>query len=236
MDTNTRICSRIEYNNFKALFIAILFTLLLIKTSILEAQISNPGLHKGLSASFGVRSFTIKSDIPELNNLNVLEEGGSIGIVFGTEAIQTRINFAGLYYSASRVSRTINVYEIEGLANYYFLRSLSKRHIGSLDPYFVAGVTQDYIKFFGRYLNQPEGQRINNSTSIEPLLGKIAQTRATVGVGLSWRMTNDVSFIQFFAEGRYGMPLIATPDQDFKNTTVGNSTSVNIGVNFGMQR
>lgn len=236
MDTNSRIHSRLEYNSFKALFIVILFTILFIKATVSNAQISSPGFYKGLSASFGVRSFSIKSTIPELNNLQVLEEGGSVGIIFGNEVLQTRVNLGGLYYSAARVSRTINVFEIEGLANYYLLRSLRRKHNNQWDPYIVAGVSQDFIKFYGRYLKQQEGQQINNSTAAEPLLGKISQTRATVGLGLAWRITNDVSFIQLFAEGRYGLPLIATSDHAFKNTTVGNSTSFNVGVNFGFQR
>lgn len=231
-----RISSRIDYNCFKTVFIVILFTTLFIKSCVSNAQSSNAKYHTGLTASFGTRSFSITSDIQELNNLKVLEEGGSVGIVFGTEVLRTRLNLAGLYYSAAKVSQTVNVFEMEGLVNYYPLKAFRKNSTTKLEPYFTVGAAQDFVKFYGRYASQGDTQPVNNSTIREPLAGKILQTRATVGLGVEWRIPVDYSFVHLYAEGRYGVPVVYQPDNTFGNTTLTNTTSINVGVSFGFLR
>lgn len=230
---SAKIKSRLEYNNFKAVFIIILFTILFIKSSFSHAQALNSTFYKGLTASFGTRSFSISSDIPELNNLKVLEEGGSAGILFGNETLRTRITLAGLYYSSARVPRTINVFELEGLVNYYPLNNLQTGKSGKWAPYFVTGVTQDFVKFFGNYLNQ-DNARTNNSTLTEPMLGKTLQTRATFGLGLERHIPTNYSFVHLFAEARYGVTILSQADIALKKTSLGNSTAINVGINFGL--
>jgi hypothetical protein len=229
---SSRVKCRMDYNKFKSVFILILFTILFIKSTLSEAQFIHQRTYLGFTASFGTRSFTINSDIPELDNMKVVQEGGSAGILFGNEVFQARIHVAGLFYSAARTPRTVNRFELEGLMNYYPLKSLG---IASrTQPYLVGGVAQDFIKFYGRYLSNGEGKPVNNSVSTEPELGRILQTRATVGFGIEYNIPSGISFVKLFAESRYGLPLVYQPGNMFKNTTIKNAAAINVGVSFGI--
>ncbi len=229
---SSKVKCRMEYNQYKLLFLIILFLILSVKTSVTNAQILNPSM-KGLTASFGTRSFSLTSDIEEINNMNVLEEGGSIGFIIGNELFVARVYGAGFYYSAARTPRTVNLFQMELLTNYYVLRNLGLVN-STVQPYLVSGLSQDFIKFHGNYLNNPEGRPVNNSVSEEPLLGRILQTRATVGLGLEWNIEYEGSFIKLFAETRYGTTLSSRADSAFRNTQIKNGSSINVGVSFGI--
>jgi hypothetical protein len=186
----------------------------------------------GFEGTFGVRSFTIKSDVPEVNHLQVVEEGGSAGIVIGNNVFKASARILGFYYSISSVPRTIDLFESEMVVQYYPLQRLLRS--SGMKVYVSSGVSMDKIKFYGHYLKQDEP--INYSDIREPYLGKLSQLNASVGIGFEYRLPN-VDFVHLFAEGRYGIPIQSTSStKAFANTTIKNFTSISVGVSFGRKQ
>jgi hypothetical protein len=187
----------------------------------------------GFEANFGMKSTKLTSDLPAIHNMGVMEEGGSLGLVMGNQVIKTRLQAAGFYYSNSSVKHTVNMIESAVLLNVYPLKFINKSR-QSINPYVSGGVDYSTLKFFG-YYNNPDA-KINYSNSSAPYLGKIASTRGTVGGGIEWRLPQMRDFVHLFAEARYSWAIAQDADELFKNTTVANSTSINIGVSFGLLR
>lgn len=221
--------NRFEYNIVKGTFLLVLFTVLMVKSCMAQAQ---QPLYKGIATNFGVRAFTLKSDIPELNNLRVVQEGGNAGFIVGNDIVQARIHGLGYYYSSANTSRTVNTIEIEGLGNFYPISAIDRSYQGKLNPYVMGGVSQGFMKFHGTYLNN-ENTPVNYSLGSEPLLGKMSTTVATMGMGLEYRLHFFGTFVHLFTEARFGKPVIMKGDNAFSNTSISNRSSVSIGVSFG---
>lgn len=224
--------NRFEYNIVKGTFLLVLFTVLMVKSCMAQAQ---QPVYKGIATNFGVRSFTLTSDISEINNMTVVQEGGNAGFIIGNNIVQARIHGLGYYYSSARTPRTVNMIEVEGIANFYPINLFNKNLEARFNPYLLGGVTQDFMKFHGTYLNN-ENHPVNYSAGSEPLLGKMAATITSVGMGFEYRIQNFGTFIHIFSEVRYGMPINISSDAAFRNTTLSNQTSVSIGVSFGAIR
>lgn len=221
--------NRLEYNSAKGLFFLVLFTVLMVKSCTAQAQ---QPLYKGIATNFGIRSFTLTSDIPELNNLRVVQEGGNAGFIIGNDIIRARIHGLGYYYSAAKTSRTVNTIEIEGLGNFYPISAIARNYAGKLNPYIMGGVSQGFLKFHGNYLND-ENTPVNYSSGSEPLLGKMSATVATVGMGLEYRLHFFGTFVHLFTEARFGKPVMMKGDDVFSNTAISDRSSVSVGVSFG---
>jgi hypothetical protein len=226
-----RIKCRIVDRVFNAIFIVAVFLVLGTYSCTVQAQsFKKNDRYFGLEGTFGIKSFNIKSDIPELNKMQVIAEGGSAGIVIGNEVIKINARILGFYYSTLNVPRTIDLFESEVLLNYYPV----KNSLSGITMYLTSGVSVDKIKFYGHYLKKDE--QVNYSDIREPYLGGILQVNASVGIGLEYRLPN-VDFVHLFAEGRYGIPLqVASSGKAFENTTVNNFTSFSLGVSFGSKR
>jgi hypothetical protein len=184
----------------------------------------------GFEANFGVKSTKLTSDLSAIHNMGVMEEGGSLGFVMGNQIVKTRLQAAGFYYSNSSVKHTVNMVESAILFNVYPLKFINKSK-QAINPYVSGGVDYSTLKFFG-YYNNPD-KKINYSSSSAPYIGKIAMTRGTVGGGIEWRLPQMRDFVHIFAEARYSWAITQDADEFYKNTTVANSTSINIGVSFG---
>lgn len=187
----------------------------------------------GFEASFGVKATKLTSDVAAINNMNVMEEGGSIGFVMGNQIVKTRLQAAGFYYSNSSVKQTVNMVESALMVNFYPLKMINKSR-QAINPYVSGSVDHTTMKFFG-YYNKPDA-KINYSNSSAPYIGKIVTTRGSFGGGIEWRLPQMHDFVHIFAEARYAWGVSQDGDDFFKNTTVANSTSVNIGVSFGFLR
>lgn len=232
MTTSTRI----KENGIKALFILVLFAGLVLKSCMVTAQSFKPAKYLGFEGTFGVRSFTLSSDIAQLDQLNVVQEGGNAGIVYGVAGLRGKLRLAGFYYSSAQTSRTINGFETEGLVNFYPLE-LGKYTSGSkVQPYILGGATYNNIKFFGHYLNEND-KPINYSDPREPKLGAISVVNLSVGAGMEWKLVDDYNFVHLFGELKYGIPVVQNASNAaFANTTVAKYMAVNVGVAFGMFR
>jgi len=189
----------------------------------------------GFEANFGVKSSKLSSDLAALNNMNLVEEGGSVGLVMGNQLVKGRMQVAGFYYSNSTVKHTVNLVESSLGLNVYPLKFINKSR-QAINPYVSGGVDYSTMKFFGFYNETDANRKINYSSSSAPFLGKVSSTRGTVGAGVEWRLPQMHDFVHLFAEARYAWTVAQDSDELFMNTTVSNSTSINIGVSFGILR
>ena len=228
--------TRIQENIFKGIVILALFTGLTLRSCTVDAQSLKPIRYKGLSANFGVRSFSLISDIKELNNMKVTEEGGNIGVVFGNELLRARVQVAGFYYSSANVCRTVNLFETAGVLTLYPLQFGRTKKL-NVEPYLTAGGGYNSIRFFGFYLDKDKPH--NYSGEKEPYLGSVNQVMATVGAGLTWKIINEpnFNFAHLNAEVRYATPLSqGSASEAFRNTTTKEHLAVSVGIAFGMYK
>lgn len=221
----------------KGILILLLAILLEIGATEVNAQELRNSHYKyiGFEANFGMKSTRLSSDLEAIHNMNVMEEGGSVGLVLGNQIIKGRIQAAGFYYSNSSVKHTVNMMESAMIVNIYPLKLINKSR-QAINPYVSGGVDYSTMKFFGHYNNSEPTKKINYSGSSAPFLGKIAATRGTVGAGVEWRLPQMYDFVHLFAEARYSYGITQDADELFKNTKVSNATSINIGVSFGLLR
>jgi hypothetical protein len=187
----------------------------------------------GFEVHFGAKTTRIVSDFMSIHNMDVLDEGGTLGLLFGNEVVKTRLQMAGFYYSSSRVRHTVNIVTSGMMINVYPLRFLSNSR-QALNPYVSTGLEYNFIKFEGYYATLDK--KINYSRSAAPYIGKIASIYGTAGVGIEWRLPRMYDFVHIFAEFRYSWVGNREADELLKNTSVCNVTSMNAGVSFGFLR
>jgi hypothetical protein len=232
MKQTMTVTVRIEDNGIKGVLILILFVVLSVKSCIVQGQTQPP--YRGFEAGFGIRSFTVASDISALKNLNAVQEGGSAGIVYGNSAIKGKLRI-GFYYSSASTKRTINLLETEITSNlhpFHFIKNFS----GKIEPFVITGVTLQNARFFGLYLEDPKGN-FNYSQANEPYLGNILQTCATLGLGVMWKVIDKYDFVHIFGQIRAGIPIHSNASNSaFSNTVIRNTLLANIGVSFGYYR
>jgi hypothetical protein len=203
---------------------------------------SRKHLHIGFDVAFGTKSFLISSDITELNQLKVLEEGGSGGVVVGNDIIELNLR-QGYYYSAARVAYTVDLVESEAdIAINIF--GLIMRQAYKVQPYALLGIERNSMGFYGFYASKPDSEitaaaagnsmkKRNYSTSQTPVAGKVVAIRAAVGLGFSYTIPIQYSFVKLYSEVNYGYPVHISSEQ-LKNTTVSNQVTMNVGVSFGV--
>lgn len=222
--------TRLHLNSLKGILLIALFILLLIKSFGAQAQI-----YKGFVAGFGTRNSTISSTIAQVDQANLVQAGGQIGLMFGNNVLRSKIGLLGYYSSTGAGAGTTDLYESNGAVNFYPLALIAKK--GSLvEPYITGGVSYDQFKFFGYYINQEPGN-LNYSQAEAPYLGKIKQLNATFGMGVEVKLTDNHNFIHLFGEARYGRNLSSKSDEAaFDRTNIVNQTHVTVGLTFGMAR
>lgn len=227
--------SLLNSNSFKTILIVSLLSFAGIANAQAQGYRNSQYRYFGLEANFGVKTSALTSDVEAINNMRLVEEGGSIGLVMGSQVVKGRMQVAGFYYSNSSVKHTVNMIESSLQANVYPLKFINKSK-QSINPYFSGGVDYATLKFFGYYNNPESTKKINYSGSSAPFIGKIASTRGTVGAGIEWRLAQVNDFVHVFAEAKYSFAMAQDADEFYKNTKVSNSTSINIGVSFGWLR
>jgi hypothetical protein len=187
----------------------------------------------GFEGSFGIKAFGISSNISRINNLNVIEEGGSFGVGIGSGPLRVKVR-QGYYYSSAVVTQTVDEVRSSAAANVYIMQLFSKNDSG-LQPYFTGTLERNVFKMYGTYgeNNQPG----NYSVSEAPFLGSINSIVASVGAGIEYKVTKPGHFVSLFAEGRCGKTMSVTSATEmFSNTSVSNQVVANIGVAFGYSR
>ncbi|MEX2336857.1 MAG: hypothetical protein WD555_06265 [Fulvivirga sp.] len=198
------------------------------------SQVGNNSIFKymGLEASFGVRNFTLESDIAELQQLKIMEEGGAAAFIFGNNFSRIAAK-VGLYYSTAGTKRTIDQLELELNANIYLLKAL-RIPAEKADIYFLTGFSNQYLKFFGHYIGEDERANNNGGSGREPYLGKISTSNINLGLGIEYRLQAEREFIHFFAEGKTIFEVSSAANiAPFSNTSVEDFYTINVGVRFG---
>jgi hypothetical protein len=222
--------SRLEVICAKWLLIIIMIGL---STSRSDAQLVKRFVRKydvGLESNFGVRLLRITSNVSEINNLNLVEEGGSIGIVASLKPISIRLRH-GYYYSSSSVASSIDLIRSGVALNFYPLQ-LAKETKSRVQPYVALGVHRNVFKMYGHY--HPDVPPGNFSTSEAPFLGKIVSTAAGMGLGIEYVVKGPNHFVKIFTETTKGTVRGRTKTNEFfSQTQVRNRANVNIGVAFG---
>ena len=206
--------------------------MLLVGVHACSAQISRKEhYYFGFEGNLGVKAFNLQSNIAALNNLQVLEEGGTLGVVVGNKHVRARIQAAGFYYSASRVAQTVNLVESAALFNIYPLELFNKKGRRFVDLYLTGGVSYSRMKFFGYYLNE-EKANINYSSSEAPYLGRALMSNAVYGGGIELAIPN-TEWFRVFAECLVAVPLRQRSDPAFATTTAQMVQTFSIGLSFG---
>lgn len=227
--------TRMRDNQLKGIFILILFILLMFQALITNAQANRPGtksIYRGLTASFGVRSVDIVSNIARIDRTNPMATGGQVGIVFGGRAVRTRVGLLGYYASTGNTAGTTDLYESNIAVNFHPLARMNS----VISPYLTGGLSYDRYSFFGYYLNQEPGT-INLSHADTPFLGKIKQVNASAGIGVEFILKDDFDFIHLFSEMRYSHNLSAsTQHSAFAETKLDQQMQVMLGISFGLVR
>lgn len=189
--------------------------------------------YMGFEVNFGTKSTKLTSDYKEIDGMDVIVEGGTLGLVVGNQIIKTRVHLSGFYYSMARVRHTVNVFASGVIFNFYPI-NLIKKSGQALNPYLSSGITYNILKFEGHYTNHDN--RINYSRSTAPYIGKIAVPSASAGFGLEWRLPRALDFIHIFAEAQYSHILKSNADEVLRYTQIDHPTSINAGVSFGFLR
>jgi hypothetical protein len=228
----------------KGLFIYSLFLIAIFQCFSLlgQSQFTRKGhVNAGFDVAFGTKNFNVFSDIPALDQMRVVQEGGAAGLFMGNDRIKVKIK-QGYFYSASSVPQSVDLIESDATINLNFLQ-LKKIRSRNFDPYILAGIERNALKFYGFFNNKQtdagnrsnlQNPRINYSVSETPYKGKVVALRATVGFGLAYRIPIQYSYVKVYSECKYGYP-VKSSSLELKNTTVSNQFTVNAGVSFGLQ-
>ena len=229
--------TRIQDNLIKAIFIIVLFIVLIFHSVTADAQASRNGesLYKGFVASFGTRSANVSSDIKALSELDFSQAGGRIGLIFGNSIVRSKVGLLGYYSSTGNIPGTIDLYQSNIAVHFYPLSLFMKRSL-VVEPYITAGLDYDQYRLYGYYLNREPGET-NYSQAEAPYLGKIKEVNASIGAGLEVKLKDDYDFIHLFTEVRYGNNLSRkTHDATFGRTEMRQQLQAFIGVSFGAYR
>lgn len=229
------IKSSIREKGFNATMILILFLCTAVYSCSVQAQSFRPIKYVGFEVAFGARAFDINSNISAIDQMGVVEEGASLGVIFGNDFVRAKVRAAGFYYSSANVPHTVDLFQSEGLINFYPLQYL-RNGSAALDIYLVGGVSMDNIKFYGHYLIADKSG-INYSVTNEPYIGKRSQISAAGGLGLEYQFPMEYDFVHLFAEAKYARPFqSASNNESFRNTAICPLSSISVGVSFGLIR
>lgn len=209
----------------------ILFTTLNFTTS--QAQIKDVKKdHLGFSVSFGSRWNKLSSDHAAIDQMKLVGEGASVGLLWGNDLVETKVT-VGYYYSASRVPHTVDLVNVESSFQFYPLYALTGR-THKVQPYLTTGLAANNYKLHG-YYSGADGET-NYSVSIEPYLGNVISYFGSAGAGFEVNLLNQNDFVKFFSEVNYHSALHQKSSELFKSTRVSNQVSINVGLSFGLNR
>ena len=228
--------TRIHDNTLRGILLAILFFILMVHGFVAEAQSYRRNeLYKGFVVNFGTQASQLSSNIADINQADLRQSGGQVGLIYGNHIAKAKLGLLGYYTSAGNTAGTTDLYKSNAAVNFYPLAWILKRS-AVVEPYFTGGLDYDQFKFYGFYVNREPGEP-NYSQAEAPYLGKIKQVNATFGAGIEIKFKDAYDFIHMFAEARYGHNLSSQSDEAlFAATTIRDQTQVIIGITFGAYR
>lgn len=178
----------------------------------------------GIDGGMGVHLAKVESDIPQLNGISVVSDGGTVGLTVGTLQCFARIG-AGFFYSTNS-PQTIDRFSTHALLNFYPLSD------SRFAPYILTGPVYDQYKFAGFYLD--DDSRVNYSLAKDSYIGKQHQLNLAAGIGMEYRLTSRHEFLCIFVESRYHYPMVfAATRTEFEQTQILHSSSFQVGFRIG---
>jgi hypothetical protein len=230
--------------------------LLFMATEVNAQYMRGPATtYLGVEAAVARRSFTIASNIPELNHLQTSEEGFNVGFVFGSEAVTSRLKF-GSFKSGRLVREKIKMVEGELGVNVFPLYLLNKKS-KLLKPYSLISFDLASLQFIGSFQipsppdvpppshsgcpdDEPTAPEEEPEMSPPPApkvidVAKINVSRFNLGAGVIVHIPGERNFVNLFAEVKYAWIMgVKAMDPAFEGTSVSTQMAVNIGLSFGL--
>jgi hypothetical protein len=207
--------------------------------STLTTQAQEEGVKKikrdyfGFAASLGTRASTLSSNYAAINNMEVKQEGGALGVLWGGKGFQTRLT-GGYYPSTDNVAHTTDLIQLDLSVNLYPIYIIQKKAY-IIEPYFTGGICRNYYKLYGFYTSE-QASNSNYSVTIEPYLGKVSAYNAVIGAGLEINLLDEYEFCKIFVDARYSSPISEKASFVFAQTSASSQLNINIGVAFGTNR
>ena len=210
-----------------------LFILLLVPLSFAQSEETEPyrDTYTGIEGGFGFRSFTLESDIPQLNQLTTVKGGGSLGVIYGTQTFKFPV-VMGLYYAAIEEKRTIDLFTLQAGVNTSLLSLIGFKN-SPIDVYTITNVEFQSFSFMGHYIKFPENQPRKEIFG-ETVMGRKRMINTNLGVGLELKLRDDSDFIHLFIEAKKSFTLNSSSTTYFNNTRVNNKISLNVGLRVGV--
>jgi hypothetical protein len=112
------------------------------------------GFVLGIEGGASMRTFTIKSDIDAINQLQVIQEGWSGGLVVGGGKLRGKLLY-GNYAISSTISTDIREKSFSAQLQFYPLSTLGVKS-KYFQPYVLAGIDVSNIIFKGTYIPAPK--------------------------------------------------------------------------------
>ena len=197
---------------------------------------SSTPIYKGCEISLAVPQYTLKSTIPNLNDLRMTFLGANLGFVLASPLAKFKTTI-GYYESEPSVPYTMTMIQWSLSGGIYPLRLLGAKY-HTIEPYTSVGIAYQHTWFYGTYLpnldvTQPT---YNYSSACEPMLGKTGLTQFNLAIGLEYQlMSHKIVFAHLFAEMNYGFPVLwSASNVAFSGTRASKATMITVGINFGI--
>jgi hypothetical protein len=168
--TNKKEMKTTFTHNQKSIKMVLMFSIVIagiLFTEFAQAQrppkgYSMANYHRGNSGGFvlgieggaSMRTFTIKSDIDAINQLYVIQEGWSGGVVIGGGSLRGKLLY-GNYSISSTLSKDISEKSFSAQLQFYPLSTLGVKS-KYFQPYLIGGIDISNIIFKGTYIPAPK--------------------------------------------------------------------------------
>ncbi len=187
--------------------------------------------HLGVEVSAGIKVFSIRSNLHEINNLEVLHEVATVGLSFGAKDLVLKFR-QGFYFSSPVIKYSIDELRTSVLLNYYPLNKLD--FYADFRPYLTVAAEQSGTRFFG-YYGEDNGNT-NRSISKAPFIGKISSLQFSAGGGLEYKVATRGHYVTVFGDVRYAGPMKRSASGIFSETKLSNQVFITLGVSLGLHR
>lgn len=212
-----------------------LFILLFVPITFAQSVKYKPSkaTYIGIEGGFGARSFTLDSDIPQLDELYTAKAGWSLGIIYGSQIIKVPL-VLGSYSMSIEEKRTIDLLTLQLGTNISLLRLFGVKK-SPIEIYALSNIEVQRFMFAGSYLKLPEDEPIKKFYG-ERILGNIIMLNANIGVGVEFKIMDKYDFVHLFVETKKSYLIANSATKFFNKTNISNGLVVNIGLRVGTIR
>ncbi len=107
----------------------------------------SPAFFVGVEAVAGIRSFSLNGDIKQFNDVSVVGQGQSVGLVAGSNALLVKVRF-GDYGSSHATNKEIDMKETTVSVNVSPFQLINKRS-KQFEPYFLTDIDVNNVSLSG---------------------------------------------------------------------------------------